>query len=418
MVVKVKPKRVVDQGPQKSHFLRSRGQGGGLVLAVVVVLVEGEARVLPDGGALEVEDVRDETAGEGEEGQQRARPLVPEGVVHLLGEEDDAGAPEAADAGLCGEGAGGLVLVRVDEVVVGRVVEEDEAEADGEAAHHGAPVRQGRVRGPREDEQPDGHEPAREHHRDEARFGGWFAVGRACADRKIVSVDQRAEDGRAHDAQRQGDEHEARHAFGPAFALHVHDRVRHEEHVQKAVEDRHVQADQQDDGFQEEQLERSNEEDPQLFAERSRVEFLLRHVSGVARFLAEFLRSTGEEDRRVRLGDREGQEEPTHRGQDELDPVQPSPTGSVTQEATRQGADGGTDEGSSREHGHGNTSLFVSPQVSERATHKGHGSGEGDAVNESTDQKRADVVSYRTGDFEDNRQCDGDDIDRFAAIEL
>ena len=83
-----------------------------------------EFRVLADGRALEVEEVRYRAAAERNEREETARPLVPEAVVHLLGEEHDARAPERAQARLRGERAGRLVLVRVDEVVVRGVVEE------------------------------------------------------------------------------------------------------------------------------------------------------------------------------------------------------------------------------------------------------------------------------------------------------
>lgn len=197
--------------------------------------------MLPDGGAFEVEDIRDQATREGDESQERARPLVAQTAVHLLREEDDTGAPEASDARLCGQGAGRLVLVGVDKVVVGRVVQEDEAKADGESSHHGSPVRETRVGGPTEDEQADGDEPTGEHHRNESSFRGWFAVGGLRAETEIVLVDERRAARREEDADRQWDEHETRATFGPSFSVDVNDRIGHEKHVQKPVEDRHVQ---------------------------------------------------------------------------------------------------------------------------------------------------------------------------------
>ena len=112
-------------------------------------------RVTPDLLALEVKDVWNGTAGQRDEREQRARPLVAEAMVHLDCEQHGARAPDRAEEGLGCEGGRGLVLVGVDEIVVGRVVEEDESEADGEAAHCRAPPAESRVRGPGEDEEAD-----------------------------------------------------------------------------------------------------------------------------------------------------------------------------------------------------------------------------------------------------------------------
>lgn len=103
-----------------------------LVILRVVVVVTGVGVLAPpaDAGAVAPEQERNGAARDADEGQQGRGPLVAKAVVHLRGEEHDGGAPEAADKGLGGEGRGGLVLVGVDEVVVGRVVEEDEAESD------------------------------------------------------------------------------------------------------------------------------------------------------------------------------------------------------------------------------------------------------------------------------------------------
>ena len=170
-------------------------------------------------------------------------------MVHRDGEEDDARAPDGAEERLGRERRRRLVLVRVDEVVVGGVVQEDEAEPDGEPAHGGAPPAQPRVRRPAEDEEADGDEPAREHHGDEAGFRGRFAVRVARADGQVVRVDGRGAGGAEDDADGDRDEHETRAAGVPALAFLVDDWVRDEEHVQQAVEHGHVQREAHDDGL-------------------------------------------------------------------------------------------------------------------------------------------------------------------------
>ncbi len=134
---------------------------------LVVVAAVGVLAVSADALAELPEEEGDGAAGEADAEEDGAGPLVAEVVVHLAGEEDDAGAPDGADEGLGGEGRGRAVLVRVHQVVVGAVVDEDEAEAHGEAGERGPDPHQPVVRRPREHGQPDRDEPAREHHRDE-----------------------------------------------------------------------------------------------------------------------------------------------------------------------------------------------------------------------------------------------------------
>lgn len=115
-------------------------------------------------------------ARETNEAQQARGPLIAEPVVHLLRKQDDGGTPEGSDTSLGGQGRSGLVLVAVDEVVVGGVVEENETETHGETAETGADPDEPGIGRPGEDEQADGDEPAAEHHGDETDFGGGVAV--------------------------------------------------------------------------------------------------------------------------------------------------------------------------------------------------------------------------------------------------
>lgn len=85
-------------------------------------------------------------------------------------------------------GAGRLVLVGVDQVVVGRFVEENEPETDGEAAHHGASVRDVGIASPSKDNEAERYHPAGEQHRDQAFFGGWPSILVFGADLKVVDV--------------------------------------------------------------------------------------------------------------------------------------------------------------------------------------------------------------------------------------
>ena len=310
----------------------------GVRRRLLVVAAVGVLAAAADGGAVLPEGKRDGAAGEAEEGQEAGRPLVAHAVVHLLGEEHDAGAPEGADARLGRERRGRLVLVRVDQVVVGRVVEEDEAKADGQAGEAGADPGQALVGRPGENEEADGDEPAAGHHGDEADLGGRPAVVLG-HEGEVVLVDERGADGREDDADGDGDEHEARDAGAVALADLKDDGVGDEEHVQEAVQDRHVQADEEDDELGEEQLEGADQEDADALGEGPGVELGLGDVAVVAGLLPQ-LRGAASEDRRgVGLGDGEGDQDPDNKGEDELDPVEPAPASRVGEETANEGAD-------------------------------------------------------------------------------
>lgn len=392
-----------------SHFL------SGQSTRQILVICKSKLRVLSDSRALEIKDVGDQAAQQRDTGKQRTCSLVPQSVIHLLGEKNHAGTPEASNASLGSQRAGRLVLVRVDEVVVGRVVKEDKAETHGESSHHRSPVRQMRVRRPSEDEQTDWNEPAREHHGDESRLGGWFSVGVSRANAEVVLVDERRTARGHDDADGQRDEHETGAAFGPALALDVDDRVGHEEHVQKTVKNGHVQTDQEDDRFKEQELKRADEEDAELFTEWSLVDILFGHVSLVAGFFAEFLCTLVEDGWSIGLRDGEGENDPADPREDQLDVVEPAPSRGVSKEATRQRTDGRTDKGRCAEHGHGNTTLFVFPKICQCAANKGHGSRKGDTINKPTDEECANVLCDSAGDLENNGHRDSDDVDRLSA---
>lgn len=281
---------------------------------------------LADASAKLPESEGDRAAQQTQKGQKGRGPLVAHAVVHLLSEQDGAGTPEGTNKSLGGERGRGLVLVRVDQVVVGCVIQENEAEADGEAGEAGADPDQARVRGPGEDEEADGDEPARDHHGDQPDLGGRLAVVFLDLG-EVVLVDNGGAHGRADDSHRERDEHEARLAVRVALAALEDDGVGDEEHVEKTVEDRHVERDEQHDELAEQELEGPNQEDGHALREGTLVEIALGHVRVVTGLLAEVLGAATEDGGCVGLLDGEGDEDPDDEGQDELDPVEPAPAG-------------------------------------------------------------------------------------------
>lgn len=255
--------------------------------------------------AKEEEHKGDGTASQTDKSKQRTRPLISEPLVHLIREQHHCCTPERSDEGLGGESGRRLVLVRVYQVVIRAVIQEDEPESHRKAANRWTyPVHFG-VAGPGEDEQADGDEPARQHHGIQASFGRRLAIV-LMNERHVVLVHERRAGSTQQDTDDQGDEHQARGAGRIALALLVHNRVRDEEHVQQTVEHRHVQRDEEDDEFAEEELERADQEQREPLAERTRVDVLLRHVLGVACFLAHLGCAAGEQRRCVGLGHGEG----------------------------------------------------------------------------------------------------------------
>lgn len=371
--------------------------GSGLLLIAAV----GVLARLSDAGAVLPKQEGDAAARETEQGKQGRGPLVAHAVVHLLGEQDDGSAPEGADARLCRQGRSGLVLVRVNQVVVGRVVEEEEAEADRETSEAGADPGQAGVRGPGKDEEADGDEPAAEHHGDQASLGRGLAV--VLGDLlEVVAVDEGGADGGENNAHSDGDEHEAGGAGRVTLADLEDDGVGDEEHVEKAIEDRHVDRDEEDDEFAEEELEGADQKDGDALRERPGVELGLGDVPAVAGLLAKLLGPRREDGRSVSFGHGEGDDDPDDKGKYELNPVEPSPACGVGEETANERTNRGTHEWSGREGSHRHTTLLIAPEISKSTTDQGHWCGESNAVDQSADDEGADVLSNSAWDDENH----------------
>lgn len=116
------------------------------------------------------------------------------------------------------------MLVRIDEVVVGGIVQEDEAEPDGETTESRARPVEVAVRSPGENEEADRNTPAANHHRDQADFGRWLAV--VLRDQlEVVLVYEWCTAGAEHDTDSDWYEHEASGTGAIALALLVNDWV-------------------------------------------------------------------------------------------------------------------------------------------------------------------------------------------------
>ena len=155
----------------------------------------------------------------------------------------------------------------------------------------------------------------------------------------VVLVDKwRAESGE-NDTNGDGNKHETSLAGGVTLALLVDDGEGDKEHVEKTVQDTHVERDEEDDELAKQKLEGSDEEDAETLRERSHIQLLLSDVVGLSSLLAELGSATGENGGCVGLGDGKGDEDPDDTSEDELDPVEPAPASSIRKEATNEGTD-------------------------------------------------------------------------------
>lgn len=181
-------------------------------------------------------------------------------VVHLRGEEGEGGAEEGAQHAVGGEHAGGVDGVRVDEVVGDAEEDEHHAEAEGGRRHDAHDPVDAGVVGPREPEQPEGEADGADFGRRESSLG-WradFSFGDSGVRDAVVAlvVGDGVDDGGEH-ADCDAEEGQAADALAPASFLLEHDGESGEHHVQGAVDDGHVDAEEQNDGFAEEKNPRT-----------------------------------------------------------------------------------------------------------------------------------------------------------------
>lgn len=114
------------------------------------------------------------------------------------------------------------MLVRVDKVVVGRIVQEDESKAHREAADGRANPMKTWVRRPSEYEHANWYEPARDHHGDQSSFCWRFAVV-LLHESKVVLVDKGRASCTAEYTDGERNEHKTGRTRAISFALLVND---------------------------------------------------------------------------------------------------------------------------------------------------------------------------------------------------
>ena len=152
-------------------------------------------------------------------------------------------------------------------------------------------------------------------------------------------------------------------------------------------------------------------------AERCLEQLLLGCDGRIASLLTKALGTSPEEGGGKRLGDGHG-ERGDDTSEDHVDPENPPPANSLTDEATDDRTENGSTVRCCGEERDCETTLVVVPDVGDRTAGEGEGCGGEEATEESTDKERLDVGSNGAGNIENDVEETGDDPDGSAAIQL
>lgn len=121
------------QEPEKySTRMEKKRKDGNADLPAMNMTVNRSLRPLParpDPRSIDVEQVRDGDERDSHESQRAGRPIDAHLAEHDAREEREAAGEQAAEESICGDGAGGVLLEGIDEVVQGGLEDGEEAEA-------------------------------------------------------------------------------------------------------------------------------------------------------------------------------------------------------------------------------------------------------------------------------------------------
>ena len=178
-------------------------------------------------------------------------------MVHGGGDEGKGGGEAAPEKGVGGDGTGGAVGKRVDEVVEGALEDDEEAESDAGQADAGRDPGETFLSGPADDEDAGGEEDGPDHHGRQTRLGHCTIAGGVVFQNVIFLVQD--VDGCADEDPRQdGEEWQGPDDVVPAALLFENDRDGSQEHVHDSIDEGGVQGDAETDG-RAENLDRSDQ---------------------------------------------------------------------------------------------------------------------------------------------------------------
>lgn len=163
--------------------------GSLFVISHGVVISIGVLGISSDASTINEEKEWNTTAKKSEKCKEGTGPLVTHAVIHLSGKKDNGGTPETTDKGLGSQSGSSQVLIGVNQIIIGRVIQEDEAETDRKTTDSRTPPGNLRVRSPSEDEQTNWDEPAACHHRVKTDFGRRLTIELGLGNPQVMLVD-------------------------------------------------------------------------------------------------------------------------------------------------------------------------------------------------------------------------------------
>lgn len=300
-------------------------------------------------------------------------------------------------------------------------MEEDgqEAKAGEESGQRGHdPVHILAVAGPSEPEQTDGKGRAADDDGGKTPFGdGHVLVGGQLA--VVGRLEQDDEERGEELADDHAEEGKAADAGVEAVHLLEDERIRGQEEIQQAVDEGHVDGEQEDDRLGEEDAQGPTEV---LVDELAEVDFdllLLRVDAPVLGASSEFGGFLDEEHGRVGLLHEQHVENPGESAHDAHEILGPSPSEmTLDDETTDERSEEGSREDGTREEGDGQSATAVVEHVREHGGHDGEGTRSEEATPESTDQNRLKIFASRHSELEDGKAESGDQDSKSTSLQF
>lgn len=396
---------------------------GGLALALNHALHEGlrlsgELALGADLVAVLVKQEGEGNADQGKEGWDGRGPVNAEVVVHVGGEQRESSTEQRSEHGVGGQDGGGEDSVSVNQVVEDTKEDENHAEAEGNTGSDtGHPV-DGRRVGPGEPEETNGQCKAAKHGRRKTSLGrSHAAILLLNLDVVLVVPDGEGygEEHTDHDTQ----EGQATNALAPATVDLVDDRESGEEHVESAVDDGHVDGEEQHNGLLEEQDPGTRQGGLEGLDER-RAATLVVHLANVdlTSHLGQLSSTLTQQNGGVGLGDEDGAHDPEKTREGGQEAHDPAPASVHAEEATDDGAENGAEEGSGGEDGHSNTTLGGREHVGDDTTGVGERRGAKGTGEETEDDEGVGVLGTSAAGVEGREGSVGSDKEPLTTKDL
>lgn len=277
----------------------------------------------------------------------------------------------------------------------------------------------GRVAGPAEPEEAGGKGDAAEDGGRKTPLGDGHAVicGQFAVIGRVEGEDEQAGEELADDEAEVG---EAGDAVGEAVDAVEDDRVGGHEEVEQAVEEGHVEAEEEEDGLRDEHAERAAEVLADELGEVDLDLLLLGVDAPVPGAAAQVGGLLDEDDRGVGLADEEEVEDEGGGAGEagEVGGPAPAESGAVDDEAADEGGEERAGEDGHGEDGDGEAAVGVVVHVGEDGGDDGDGAGAKEAAEEAADDDGLQVLGRGDGELEDGEAEHADEDGQASAEQL